>query len=375
MPKVMTIVGTRPEIIKLSRVIPALDVHTEHILVHTGQNYDFELNQVFFDQLGIRKPDHFLEAAGRTATETIANVLLKIEPLLERVTPDAVLILGDTNSAICALAAKKRRIPVFHMEAGNRSFDERVPEEANRRIVDHLSDINLVYTEHARRYLLAEGLPADRVIKTGSPMREVLGHHAASIEASNVLATLGLSPQKYFVVSAHREENVDDLKNLHCLVESIRLICSTYDLPVFFSVHPRTHRRLVEAGNLQLPAQVIYSKPLGFFDYIKLQQSSLCVISDSGTITEEASILGFPAVTIRNAHERPEGMDVGALVMCGLEPTDVVGAIGTVTRQHFEEHVQLVPPADYASATVSAQVVRLILSYIAFVNRVVWRKS
>ena len=375
MPRVVTIVGTRPEIIKLSRVIPALDQHTEHVLVHTGHNYDYELNQVFFDQLGIRKPDHFLQAAGRTATETIANVLLKIEPLLERISPDAVLILGDTNSAISALAAKKRRIPIFHMEAGNRSFDERVPEEANRRMVDHLSDINLVYTEHARRYLLAEGLPADRIIKTGSPMREILDHHSAAIEASNVLVTLGLTPQKYLVVSAHREENVDDLENLRHLVESIRMICATFNFPVFFSVHPRTHRRLEEAGNLKLPPQVIYSKPLGFFDYIKLQQSALCVISDSGTITEESSILGFPAVTIRNAHERPEGMDVGSLIMSGLKPSDVLGAIRTVTKQHFQEQIRLSAPIDYASSTVSAQVVRIVLSYIGFVNRVVWRKS
>ena len=375
MPRVMTIVGTRPEIIKLSRVIPALDNHTEHVLVHTGQNYDYELNQVFFDQLGIRTPDYFLEAAGKNAIETIANVLLKIDPLLEQLSPDAVLILGDTNSSLVAIAAKKRKIPIFHMEAGNRSFDERVPEEVNRRIVDHVSDINLVYTEHARRYLLAEGLAPDRVIKTGSPMREVLSHWAKEIESSAILSSLGFEAQKYFVVSAHREENVDDPRNLKLLVESLRLLCATYNMPILFSVHPRTHRRLEEAGTHALPPLVIFSKPLGFFDYIRLQQSALCVISDSGTITEEASILEFPAVTIRNAHERPEGMDVGTLVMCGLEPADVLVAVRTVTRQHFEEKVRVSPPTDYQNTNVSSQIVRLIISYTGFVQRVVWRKA
>ena len=374
MPKVITIVGTRPEIIKLSRIIPALDKHTEHLLVHTGQNYDYELNQVFFEQLGIRNPNYFLEAAGKSATETIANVLLKIDPLLEKLAPDAVLILGDTNSALSAIAAKKRKIPVFHMEAGNRSFDERVPEEVNRRIVDHVSDINLVYTEHARRYLLAEGLAPDRVIKTGSPMREVLDYYGEKIDASTILQSMGLAAQKYFVVSAHREENVDDPENLQALVEALRLLCSTYNMPVIFSVHPRTQKRLEEAKTLSLPSLVVCSKPLGFFDYVKLQKSALCVISDSGTITEEASILGFPAVTIRNAHERPEGMDVGTLVMSGLAPADVLAAVRTVTHQYFEEGVRTSVPTDYAEPNVSAQVVRLVLSYIGFVNRVVWRQ-
>jgi len=375
MPKVITVVGTRPEIIKLSRVIAALDESVEHILVHTGQNYDYELNQVFFEELGIRKPDYFLEAAGTNAIETIANVLLKIDPLLATLAPDALLILGDTNSALCALAAKKRKIPVFHMEAGNRSFDERVPEEVNRRVIDHVSDINLVYTEHARRYLLAEGFAPDRIIKTGSTMREVLNHFAAKIQASSALNTLGLLPHKYLVVSAHREENVDDPQNLCLLVETLNTLASRFDMPVLFSVHPRTHRRLQEAGSPTLSERVVYSKPLGFFDYVKLQASAFCVISDSGTITEESSLLHFPAVTIRNAHERPEGMDVGAVVMCGLVPADVCAAVQTVARQHFDQGLRMQQVADYQAPNVSAHVVRLILSYIGFVKRVVWRQS
>jgi UDP-N-acetylglucosamine 2-epimerase len=375
MPRVITIVGTRPEIIKLSRVIPALDQHTEHLLIHTGQNYDYDLNQVFFDQLDIRKPDYFLEAAGRNATETIANVLLKIDPLLEKLAPDAVLILGDTNSALAAIAAKKRKIPIFHMEAGNRSFDERAPEEVNRRVVDHVSDINLVYTEHARRYLLAEGIPADRVIKTGSPMQEVFNHYAEGIAASKALKTFGLVAHKYFLVSAHREENVDDPANLRLLAQSLHALCEAYTHPVLFSVHPRTLQRLSEASDIQMPPNVTFTKPLGFLDYITLEKSAFCVISDSGTLTEESSILDFPAVTIRNAHERPEGMDVGTLIMSGLVPADVLAAVRAVTRQHFDEARRFSIAPDYTAPELSSQIVRIILSYIGFINRVVWRKA
>lgn len=372
--KVATVVGTRPEVIKLSRTIAALDRYCKQVLVHTGQNYDYELNQVFFDELGIRKPDFFLDAAGGTACSTIANVLLKSEPLLKEIQPDAVLVLGDTNSAFAALVAKKLRIPVFHMEAGNRSYDERVPEEVNRRVIDHLSDVNLVYTENARRCLAAEGLPSDRVIKTGSPMREVLVHHAKQIDESVILSSLNLQPQNYFVVSAHREENVDDPANLRLLAESLTALGEAFQMPLVFSVHPRTRQRIESTKDISLPTSVIFSKPLGFLDYVKLQKSAFCVVSDSGTVTEESAILSFPAITIRNAHERPEGMDVGTLIMSGLTPRDVVNAVRVVTRQAFEERISIQSPDDYQSSMVSAQVVRLMLSYTGFVNRVVWRK-
>jgi UDP-N-acetylglucosamine 2-epimerase (non-hydrolysing) len=373
--KVLTIVGTRPEIIKLSRVIPELDAHVRHVLVHTGQNFDYELNEIFFEQLGIRKPDHFLNAAGDTAAETIGQVIARSDKLLEAERPDAVLLLGDTNSALSAIAAKRRKIPIFHMEAGNRCFDQRVPEEINRKIVDHLSDINLPYTEHARRYLLAEGLRPETIIKTGSPMPEVLAFHRAGIDASTIVTQLGLTPREFFVVSAHREENVDAPDRLQSLLDCLNSIASRFDKPLVVSTHPRTRKRLETASDtVQLDARVRLLKPLGFLDYVKLQQQSLCVVSDSGTITEESAILDFPAITIREAHERPEGMDEGTLVMSGLNPDRVLQAIDVVTahraaggRRSFR-----LPP-DYESLEVSRKLVRIILSYTDFVNRTVWR--
>jgi UDP-N-acetylglucosamine 2-epimerase (non-hydrolysing) len=372
--KVMTIVGTRPEIIKLSRVIAALDRHTKHVLVHTGQNYDHELNQVFFDELQIRKPDHFLDAAGKTAADTIAAVIARADAVIAREAPDALLLLGDTNSCLAAIAAKRRKVPVFHMEAGNRCFDERVPEEINRRIVDHISDINLPYTEHARRYLLAEGLRPEAVIKTGSPMREVLAHHASDIDASRVLQRLKLDPRGYFVVSAHREENVDNPENFGNLLESLAALSRKYRKRIIMSTHPRTRKRLGALNKHKIPAKVEYLKPLGFLDYVRLQRDAYCVLSDSGTLTEESAILSFPAVMLRQAHERPEGMDQGTLIMSGLTPSHVVEAVKITVAQYAEASRPFAPPPDYDALNVSQKMLRIILSYTEYVNRTVWRK-
>lgn len=373
--KVMTIVGTRPEIIKLSRVIGELDQYVDHVLVHTGQNYDYELNEVFFKELGLRKPDHFLDAAGNNAAETIANVIAKADAAMAAVSPDALLLLGDTNSCLAVIAAKRRKIPIFHMEAGNRCFDQRVPEEVNRKIVDHVSDINLTYTEHARRYLLAEGLRPEMVIKTGSPMKEVLDHHSEAIAASDVLQRLSLKKGGYFVVSAHREENIDAEENFRDFLGTLNALARAFGKTVIVSTHPRTRKRLEERGVGDMDPRIQFLKPLGFFDYVHLQKHAACVISDSGTITEEASILGFPAVTIRQAHERPEGMDEGTLVMCGLKSDRVLEAIRIVIEQHAQgsRPGKLVP--DYDTGNVSRKVLRIVLSYTDYVNRVVWRKS
>jgi UDP-N-acetylglucosamine 2-epimerase (non-hydrolysing) len=374
--KVMTILGTRPEIIKLSRVVAALDAHTEHVLVHTGQNYDYELNEVFFEELGIRKPDRFLEAAGKSPAATIGNVIARSDDVLADENPDAVLILGDTNSALAALSAKRRKVPIFHMEAGNRCFDQRVPEEINRKIVDHVSDINLTYTEHARRYLLAEGIRPETVIKTGSPMREVLEFHRTAIEGSAVLADLDLAAGEFCLVSMHREENVDVEANLRRLIECLNAVAARFEKTIVLSTHPRTRARLEEFGLAgALDERVRQLKPLGFFDYVRLQTRAFCTISDSGTITEESAILNFPAVTIRNTHERPEGMDEARVVMTGLAPERVLGAVEVVVAQQSSEEPALLPVADYAADNVSTKVVRLILSYTDYVNRTVWHRD
>jgi UDP-N-acetylglucosamine 2-epimerase (non-hydrolysing) len=370
--KVMTIVGTRPEIIKLSRVASRLDETVDHVLVHTGQNFDYELNEIFFDELGMRAPDHYLDAAGETAAETIGRVIAAADVVLEKEKPDAVLVLGDTNSALSVISAKRRQIPIFHMEAGNRCFDQRVPEEINRRLVDHLSDVNLPYTEHARRYLLDEGFPADRVIKTGSPQREVLEHYAALIDASAVHARLQLEAGRYFAVSLHREENVDAPSRLAELVSALNFLAAEFDMPLVLSTHPRTKARLDAAG-MALDERVRSLPPLGLPDYVALQRRSYVTISDSGTITEESSIVGFPAITVREAHERPEGMDEGVLVMSGLQPDRLLEAIQLCRRQYDEaERPEL--PADYQSTTVSWKVAKIILSYTDFVNRRVWSR-
>jgi UDP-N-acetylglucosamine 2-epimerase (non-hydrolysing) len=370
--KVMTVVGTRPELIKLSRVIAELDRSVTHILVHSGQNFDYELNQIFFDQLAIRRPDEFLMAAGGSAMETIAKVLTSGDKVLQKHSPDALLILGDTNSCLIALAAKRRKIPVFHMEAGNRCFDQRVPEEINRKLVDHLSDVNLPYSEHARRYLLGEGLRPETVIKTGSPMREVIGYYREAIEASKVVDQLGLHSRGYIVVSAHREENVDVTERLAELVASVNALAATHDMPIVFSVHPRTRKRLEDAPALLLDPRVRAIAPLGFLDYVKLQKESFCVVSDSGTITEESALLGFPAITIRQAHERPEGMDEGTLVMCELTPDRVRDAVRLVTDQVFRDGAKFRTPADYEPDNVSTKVLRIIVSYVDYIRRTVW---
>ena len=372
--KVMTIVGTRPELIKMSRVIAEFDRHTQHILVHTGQNYDYELNQVFFEDLGIRKPNYFLEAAGENAAQTIGQVIIKADAVMEKEQPDAVMLYGDTNSCLSVIAAKRRKIPVFHMEAGNRCFDQRVPEELNRKVLDHLSDINLVLTEHARRYLIAEGIRPETIIKTGSHMREVLDYYMPSIQKSDVLSRLGLESSKYFIVSAHREENVDTPANLLDLVEMLNALASTYGYPVIVSTHPRTRKRLdaLEIGELNPFIQFV--KPFGFHDYIKLQMETLCVVSDSGTITEEASLLNLPAVTIRNAHERPEGMDVGTLIMSGLKKDDVLDAVKVIITQHKKGIRVMSAVDDYESGPVSKQLLRVVMSYVDYINRTVWSK-
>ena len=373
--RVMTIVGTRPEIIKLSRVMAELDRYTEHVIVHTGQNFDYELNGIFFKELRIRKPDHFLEAAGGNAAETIANVIRKSDALMEEVKPDAVLLYGDTNSCMSVIAAKRRKIPIFHMEAGNRCFDQRVPEEINRKIVDHLSDINMPLSEHARRYLLAEGVRPETVIKTGSPMTEVLLYHREEIERNDVLDKEGLKKGEYFIVSTHREENVDSEKNFSGLLASLDAIAKKYCKKVIVSTHPRTRKKLESIGFANSNPMIEFMKPFGFMEYVKLQQNAFCVISDSGTITEESSILHFPAITNRQAHERPEGMDEGTLVMSGLDAERVLDAIDLVTSQYKENREVIRPIPDYAADNVSKKVVRIILSYTDYVNRTVWHKT
>ncbi|BBV30252.1 UDP-N-acetylglucosamine 2-epimerase (non-hydrolyzing) [Citrobacter cronae] len=369
---VMTVVGTRPEIIRLSRVLAKLDDFFEHTIVHTGQNYDYELNQIFFDDLGVRKPDHFLNAAGKNAAETIGQIIIKVDEVLESTKPDALLVLGDTNSCLAAIPAKRRKIPIFHMEAGNRCFDMRVPEEINRRIVDHTADINLTYSDIAREYLLAEGLPADRIIKTGSPMFEVLAHYSDGIEASNVLERLNLKSGEYFVVSAHREENIDSDKNLMNLVESLNKVAETYQLPVIISTHPRTQKR-IDAKGVIFNSHVRLLKPLGFKDYVKLQKEARAVLSDSGTITEESSILNFPAINIREAHERPEGMEEGTVMMTGVDPERILQALDMIKNQPRNEDRLLRRVNDYSMPNVSDKVARIILSYTDYVKRVVWR--
>ena len=372
--KVMTIVGTRPELIKMSRVIAEFDEHTQHILVHTGQNFDYELNQVFFDELGIRKPDYFLAAGGNNAAQTIARVIEKADEVFEKERPDALLLYGDTNSCLSVISAKRRKIPIFHMEAGNRCFDQRVPEELNRKVLDHLSDINLVLTEHARRYLLAEGIPADRIIKSGSHMQEVLGHYMPKITTSNVLYRLNLQPQLYFLLSAHREENVDSPENLQDLLNTLQTLVKQHEMPVIVSTHPRTRQRLEKLGMDGLDSRIQFLKPFGFFDYVKLQMEAFCVLSDSGTITEEASLLNLPAVTIRNAHERPEGMDDGTLIMSGLKAERVIDAVRIATQQHNKAERQFRIVQDYVGGSVSKKVLRVVFSYVDFVNREVWSK-
>jgi UDP-N-acetylglucosamine 2-epimerase (non-hydrolysing) len=374
--KVMTVVGTRPEIIRLARVMSALDNSKaiEHIIVHTGQNYDYELNQIFFDDLQIRKPDYFLNAAGATATETIGKILINIDPLLEEVKPDAFLVLGDTNSCLCALPAKKRHIPIFHMEAGNRCFDQRVPEETNRKIVDHISDINMTYSDIAREYLLREGLSADRIIKTGSPMFEVLNHYLPSIKSSNILERLKLEHNKYFVVSAHREENISSDSNFSGLVSSLNLVAETYDLPIIVSTHPRT-RKMIDAKGIVLNKNIQLLKPLGFNDYNALQLHSKAVLSDSGTISEESSILNFPALNIRQAHERPEAMEETSVMMVGLNPERVLQGLIQLESQKIGDERSFRKVADYSMPNVSEKVVRILISYVDYIKRVVWAES
>lgn len=371
--KVMTVVGTRPEIIRLSRVMAALDNSEaiEHIIVHTGQNYDYELNQIFFDDLGIRKPDFFLDAAGATATETIGQILIKIDSLLESQQPDAFLVLGDTNSCLCAIPAKKRHIPIFHMEAGNRCFDQRVPEETNRKIVDHVSDVNLTYSDIAREYLLREGLPADRIIKTGSPMFEVLHHYLPSIESSNVLSRLGLAEGKFFVVSAHREENINSEKNFKGLMNSLNLIAEKYNYPIIVSTHPRT-RKMIDQKNMQMHQNIQFLKPLGFNDYNALQMRSYAVLSDSGTISEESSTLNFRALNIREAHERPEAMEEAAVMMVGLNPERIMQGLVQLKYQKTGKERNFRSVADYSMPNVSDKMVRIILSYTDYIKRIVW---
>lgn len=371
--KVITVVGTRPEIIRLSRVMAELDESEaiEHITVHTGQNYDYELNQVFYDDLGIRKPDYFLNAAGATATETIGKVIINIDPILENEKPDAFLVLGDTNSCLCAIPAKKRHIPIFHMEAGNRCFDQRVPEETNRKIVDHISDINLTYSDIAREYLLREGLPADRIIKTGSPMFEVLNHYMPKILASDVIQRLSLTAGKYFLVSAHREENINSEKNFNGLINALNFIAATFKYPVIVSTHPRT-RKMLETKGVNTDPLVQFLKPLGFIDYNALQMNSFAVLSDSGTISEESSILNFRALNIREAHERPEAMEEASVMMTGFNPDRILQGLTQLSYQQTGTQRNFRPVADYSMPNVSDKVVRIIISYTDYVKRVVW---
>jgi UDP-N-acetylglucosamine 2-epimerase (non-hydrolysing) len=374
--KVMTVVGTRPEIIRLSRVMAKLDESPsiEHIIVHTGQNYDYELNQIFFDDMGIRKPDHFLNAAGKTATETVGQILIKIDALLGEINPDAFMVLGDTNSCLCAIPAKKRHIPIFHMEAGNRCFDQRVPEETNRKIVDHIADINLTYSDIAREYLLREGLPADRIIKTGSPMFEVLSHYKSNIESSDILSKLSLEKGKYFVVSSHREENINSEKNFKGLIDTLNAIADKYHYPIIVSTHPRT-RKMMDEKSISVRPEIQLLKPMGFNDYNALQLNSFAVLSDSGTISEESSILNFPALNIRDAHERPEAMEETAVMMVGLNTERIMQ--GLIQLEHQKENKTRIfrPVNDYSMPNVSDKMVRIIISYTDYVKRVVWSES
>lgn len=372
--KVMTVVGTRPEIIRLSRVLAKLDEYCDHVLVHTGQNYDYELNEIFFQDLEVRKPKHFLNAAGGSAADTIGKVIIGVDAVLAQELPDAVLILGDTNSCLSAIPAKRRKVPIFHMEAGNRCFDQRVPEETNRKIVDHTADINLTYSDIAREYLLREGLPADRIIKTGSPMYEVLHHYKAGIDASDVLARLNLTEGGYFTVSAHREENIDSEVNFMKLVNTLNTVAETYKEPIIVSTHPRT-QKMVDAKSVSFHPLVRLLKPLGFKDYVKLQMCSRAVLSDSGTITEESSILNFPALNIREAHERPEGMEEAAVMMTGLEVERVLQGLAILAKQSRGEQRNLDIVKDYCMPNVSEKVVRIVHSYTDYVNRVVWKKN
>jgi len=371
--KIVTVVGTRPEIIRLACVLKKLDEHCEHILIHTGQNYDYELNEIFFDDLGIRKPDYFLGAAGTTGAETIGNVIIEVDKVLEEIQPEAMLVLGDTNSCMALLPAKRRKIPTFHMEAGNRCFDQRVPEEINRRLVDHMADINLTYSSIARDYLLSEGLPADMVIKTGSPMFEVLNTYRDGIDSSNVLTRLGIKEYEFFVVSAHREENVDSDKNFLNLMESLNAIAEIYQIPIIVSTHPRTQKRIDEI-KVELNPMIRLLKPLGFKDYNKLQISAKAVLSDSGTINEEASIMNFPALNLREAHERPEGMEEAVVMMTGLEKERIIQSLAIIDNQPRGEQRLMRQVSDYSMPNVSDKVVRIIHSYVDYVNRVVWKK-
>jgi UDP-N-acetylglucosamine 2-epimerase (non-hydrolysing) len=373
--KVVTVVGTRPEIIRLSCVLKKLDQSEaiEHTLVHTGQNYDYELNDIFFEDLGLRKPDYFLEAAGKNATETAGQILIKIDPVLEEVAPNAFLVLGDTNSCLCAIAAKKRHIPIFHMEAGNRCFDQRVPEESNRKIVDHIADINLTYSDIAREYLLREGLPADRIIKTGSPIFEVLNQHLENINYSDILERLNLEKEKYFIVSSHREENINSEKNFTGLMNSLNLVAEKYGYPIIVSTHPRT-RKMIESKKIKVHPLVLFLKPLGFIDYNALQKNSYAVLSDSGTINEESSILNFRALNIRDAHERPEAMEEASVMMVGMNPERILQGLVQLQYQKTGEERNFRPVNDYSMPNVSDKVVRIILSYTDYVNRTVWNK-
>ena len=372
--KVLTVVGTRPEIIRLSRVMAELDKHCDHVLVHTGQNYDYELNQIFFDDLGVQKPAHFLNSAGGNAAQTIGNIIIATDAVLAAEQPDAMLVLGDTNSCLAVIPAKRRKIPIFHMEAGNRCFDQRVPEETNRRIVDHTADVNLTYSDIAREYLLREGLPPDLVIKTGSPMAEVLTHYRPQIDASDVVARMGLAPRQYFVVSAHREENIDAPHNFAKLVGVLNSVAETHGLPLIVSTHPRTQKR-IDAMGVSFHPQVRLLKPLGFLDYVRLQMDARAVLSDSGTINEESSILNFPALNLREAHERPEGMEEAAVMMVGLEVDRVQQGLAILAGQARGAQRDLRQVADYSMPNVSAKVLRILHSYTDYVNRVVWRKS
>lgn len=374
MMKVMTIVGTRPEIIKMSRVMAELEKYVDHVLVHTGQNYDYELNEIFFENLGVKKPDYFLNVAGVNVAHTIGNVIAKSDEVFEKEAPDAVLLYGDTNSCLAVIAAKRRKIPVFHFEAGNRCFDQRVPEELNRKVLDHLSDINFPLTEHARRYLISEGIKPDTIIKTGSPMKEILDFHSQEIKDSKVLESLNLEENKFFIVSTHREENVDSPENFNDLLDSLNAIAEKYKFPVIVSTHPRTKTKLESLKRTDLNPLIQFLKPLGFFDYNKMQQTAFCVISDSGTISEESSIMNFPAITIRQAHERPEGMDEGTLIMSGLKKDRILQSIEVITSQFSKDKRVTKIVNDYNVDNFSLKVVRAVISYVDFVNRTVWKK-
>jgi len=371
MKKIMTIVGTRPEIIKLSRVINEFDKHTNHILVHTGQNYDYELNEVFFDELEIRKPDYFLNASGESVAQTIGNIISKSDEVISKELPDAILLYGDTNSCLSVISAKRRKIPIFHFEAGNRCFDQRVPEELNRKIVDHLSDINMPLTEHARKYLINEGIKPETIIKTGSPMKEILDYYSEKINKSKILDKLKLSQKEYFIVSAHREENIDYELNFNNLIDSLEGVASHFDKKIIVSTHPRTMKKLKENNKINISDKIEFLKPMGLFDYVNLQKNSYCVISDSGTITEESSILNFPAIMIRQAHERPEGMDEGSVIMSGLNKQEVISSIELAVSFNFDDRVfKLIN--DYNVDNFSKKIIKIVFSYIDYVNRTVW---